>query len=265
MDDIDQIEVIRGPGGSLWGTNAVNGTVNIITRSSQGTQGLLLTEKSSSDTPISLTARYGGRVGKIGTYRIFSKYADAFGNQDATGQWAGDAWHLLHGGFRSDLKLREHDALMLEGDIYYGSFGEPLTEPLLVDPFAATVGGINSVSGGAVLGRWTHSYVNGQETQAQTYYANEDRDATERPDNLEYVGRGRTAPLPHWFEAGPCGWGRIPLFAILRSIHTLFDDHAGTPALPAVQCVHPGRDCADSEEAFTHRRWQDRAQPLHGF
>jgi iron complex outermembrane recepter protein len=64
MDDIDRIEVIRGPGGSLWGTNAVDGTVNIITRSSQATQGVLLRELSSSDIPVSIVARYGGQVGK---------------------------------------------------------------------------------------------------------------------------------------------------------------------------------------------------------
>jgi iron complex outermembrane receptor protein len=187
MDDIDRIEVIRGPGGSLWGTNAVDGTVNIITRSSQATQGLLLRELSSSDMPVSITARYGGQVGRIGTYRIFSKYTDAFGNQDATGHWAGDAWHLLHGGFRSDLKLRERDALVAECNINFGSFGEPLNEALLVAPFAATVGGINSVSGGAVMGRWTHRYVDGQETQVQIYYEKEVRNATERPDNLGTV------------------------------------------------------------------------------
>jgi iron complex outermembrane receptor protein len=198
MDDIDRIEVIRGPGGSLWGTNAVNGTVNIITRSSQATQGLLLTEKSASDAPVSLTARYGGQVGRIGTYRIFSKYTDAFGSQDATGQWAGDAWHLLHGGFRSDLKLREQDALMLEGNIYLGTFGEPLTRPLLVDSFVEAVGGKNSVSGGSVLGRWTHIYVTGQETQLQVYFTKENRDATERPDNLNTVD----IDVQHHFHIG---------------------------------------------------------------
>jgi iron complex outermembrane recepter protein len=187
MEDIDRIEVIRGPGGSLWGSNAVNGTVNIITRSSQATQGALISEESGSDTPVSLTARYGGQAGKIGTYRIFSKYTDRFGNQDATGHWAGDAWHLLHGGFRADLKVREHDALMLEGDMYAGSFGEPLNESLVVAPYAKTVGGENSLLGGTMLGRWTHSYVNGQETQVQFYYSKEDRDATERPDHMDTV------------------------------------------------------------------------------
>jgi iron complex outermembrane receptor protein len=198
MDDIDRIEVIRGPGGSLWGTNAVDGTVNIITRSSQATQGALLRELSSSDMPVSLTARYGGQVGKIGTYRIFSKYTDAFGNQDEAGHWPGDAWHLLHGGLRSDLKLRERDALMVEGSIYFGSFGEPLIKPLLVSPFAATVGGVNSVSGGAVLGRWTHTYVGGEEAQVQIYYTREDRDATERPDNLSTVD----VDVQHHFHVG---------------------------------------------------------------
>jgi iron complex outermembrane recepter protein len=198
MDDIDRIEVIRGPGGSLWGTNAVNGTVNIITRSSQATLGIMVTDRSSSDTPISLTARYGGQVGRLGTYRIFSKYADAFGTQDETGHWAGDAWHFLHGGFRSDLKLREHDMLLLEGDVYGGSFGEPLIQQLLVAPFKATVGGKNSVSGGSALARWTHGYANGQETQVQLYYAIEDRDATERPDNLSTVD----VDVQHHFHIG---------------------------------------------------------------
>jgi iron complex outermembrane receptor protein len=198
MEDIDRIEVIRGPGGSLWGTNAVNGTVNIITRSSQGTQGALLSDMSSSDMPVSLAARYGGQVGKIGTYRIFSKYTDTFGNQDAAGRWAGDAWHLVHVGFRSDLKLRKHDVVMLEGNMYAGSFGEPLNEPLMAAPFAATIGGINSVMGGSLLGRWTHSYVGGQTTQGQIYYTKEDRDATERPDNLNTVD----LDIQHHFHIG---------------------------------------------------------------
>ena len=198
LEDIERIEVIRGPGGSLWGTNAVDGTVNIITRSSQATQGVLLRELSSSDLPVSIVARYGGQAGRIGTYRIFSKYADSFGNQDATGKWAGDAWHLLHGGLRSDLKLRDRDALMLEANIYFGTFGEPLNQTLLVPPFVATVSGINSVSGGSLMGRWTHSYVDGQETQVQVYYSMEDRNATERPDNLATID----VDVQHHFHVG---------------------------------------------------------------
>jgi iron complex outermembrane recepter protein len=198
MEDIERIEVIRGPGGSLWGTNAVNGTVNIITRSSQSTQGALLIEQPFSDAPATLTARYGGQVGRIGAYRVFAQYTDAFGNQDMTGHWAGDAWHLLHQGFRMDLKPRGPDALMLEGDLYEGSFGEPLTEILLTPPFSATVGGINSVLDGDMLARWTHSYANGEETQLQIYTAEENRNATERPDNLTTVD----ADLQHHFRLG---------------------------------------------------------------
>jgi len=198
IEDIDRIEVIRGPGGSLWGTNAVNGTVNIITRPSQTTQGALLSTMSASDTPVILTARYGGQVGKIGAYRIFSKYTDSFGNEDATGHRAGDAWHQLYGGFRADLKLRQRDALMLEADIHSGSFGEPVVENLVVAPFSATVGGINSVLGGMMLGRWTHSYANGQETQAQVYYSKENREATERPDHLATVD----VDAQHHFRVG---------------------------------------------------------------
>jgi iron complex outermembrane recepter protein len=187
MEDIDRIEVIRGPGGSLWGSNAVNGTVNIITRSSQATQGALISEVSASDAPVSLAARYGGQAGKLGTYRIFSKYTDSFGNQNAAGHWAGDAWHMLHGGFRMDLKPRQHDALMLEGDMSGGSFGEPLSMHLMQAPWATAIGGVNSPLGGTMLGRWTRDYSNGQETQVQVYYSKENRDATERPDHLNTV------------------------------------------------------------------------------
>ena len=187
MEDIDRIEVIRGPGGSLWGSNAVNGTVNIITRTSQATQGTLLSEQSGSDTPVSLTARYGGQAGKMGTYRVFSKYTDKFGNQNAAGHWAGDAWHLLHGGFRADLQPRQHDALMLEGEISAGSFGEPLNKHVIGNPASVKVGGVNSPIDGTLLSRWTHNYSNGQETQVQVYYTKEHRDATERPIHLDTV------------------------------------------------------------------------------
>jgi iron complex outermembrane receptor protein len=232
MDDIDRIEVIRGPGGSLWGTNAVNGTVNIITRSSKGTQGILLIDRSYSDTPILLTARYGGRAGRFGSYRIFSKYTDAFGNQAETGDWAGDSWHLLNGGFRSDLKLREHDALMLEGSIYKGTFGEPLTRPILSDPFIETLGAKNSVLGGSVLGRWTHGYFNGQETQVQIYYAIENRDATERPDNLSTVD----VDVQHHFHVGSrqdlvggAGYRHSEFYAPATPSLTITPAHQGYP------------------------------------
>ena len=198
IDDIERIEVIRGPGGTLWGTNAVDGTVNIITRSSQATQGVLLREQSSNDTPVSITARYGGEAGRIGTYRIYARYTDAFGNQDQTGRWAGDAWHLFHAGGRSDLKVRAGDALMLEADMFSGSFGEPLNECLVTAPYSATVGGVNSVLGGSALARWTHSFSNRQETQLQIYYAKENRDATERPDNLDTID----IDLQHHFRIG---------------------------------------------------------------
>ncbi len=187
MEDIDRIEVIRGPGGSLWGTNAVNGIVNIITRSSQATQGALLSAQSGSDTAISMTARYGGKAGKMGTYRIFSKYTDSFGNENEAGGHGGDGWHLLHGGFRSDLNLRQRDGLMLEGDLYGGSFGEPVHSHQLTVPYGSVVNGVNSPIGGTMLGRWTHDYADGQQTQVQVYYSKENRDATERPLHLDTV------------------------------------------------------------------------------
>ncbi|HTL99228.1 MAG TPA: TonB-dependent receptor plug domain-containing protein, partial [Holophagaceae bacterium] len=75
LEDVDRIEVISGPGGALWGSNAVNGVINIITRSSKDTQGALLTGSAGSkDQRGAAAMRYGGRFAEDGAYRIYAKY-----------------------------------------------------------------------------------------------------------------------------------------------------------------------------------------------
>ena len=161
-DDIARIEVISGPGATLWGANAVNGVINITTRSSADTQGGLVTF-GGGDQALSASARYGGRVNDDLTYRL---YGEGFGRnavQKTAGGSAGDGWSMAQGGFRVDW-TPANDTVTLQGDLYRGSEDQPAA--------------INqSVDGQNVLARWQHNFGDGSQLQVQAYY-----DSTRRMD-----------------------------------------------------------------------------------
>ncbi len=114
LEDIDRIEVIRGPGAAIWGTNAVNGVINIITKSSKDTQGVLLTGGGGNVDQGFGTAQYGGKIGQHATYRVFGKYFNLVGFRNRAGQEAADGWRMNHGGFRTDWEVSTRDSLTLK-------------------------------------------------------------------------------------------------------------------------------------------------------
>jgi iron complex outermembrane receptor protein len=130
LADVDRIEVIRGPGATLWGANAVNGVVNIITKSSADTQGSYAKAGGGNVEEGFATARYGGKVGKA-TYRVFGKYFDRDHFTTVTGEPAHDAWDFGHGGFRVDIPGDARTNYTVQGDIYNaGEIGETLRIPI---------------------------------------------------------------------------------------------------------------------------------------
>jgi len=135
MEDIERIEVIRGPGASLWGANAVNGVINIITKSAKDTQGTLITSTfGKSEEQNILGIRHGGKLGEDGHYRVYGKFYehDSFVN---------DNWQIKRAGFDMDWTASERDHLSLQAGIYDGFITRNAT---------------NTVSGLHLLSRWQH-------------------------------------------------------------------------------------------------------------
>lgn len=170
LEDVDRIEVIRGPGATLWGANAVDGVINIITKSAQSTQNAVVTAGGGTEERGATNVRYGGKLNKDTYYRAYGKYFN-FGPSvyPATDITANDNWDAWRGGFRTDWSPSGPNSVTLQGDVHRSKFGETLTIPSLTAPFSDTFPNQGSFSGGNILGRWNHSFASSQ-MSLQMYY-----------------------------------------------------------------------------------------------
>jgi len=169
LADLDRIEVIRGPGATLWGANAVNGVINITSKDSRDTQGWLLSMRASNDDS-DLSTRYGGKLSDDTTYRVYLKAKYGNDLDDASGAGAGDDWYGLRGGFRIDKHPTDDDTYTLQGDLGGNRIREPNTSNVPVYPFpTVTTLARNDVTGN-VLGRWEHRSGEDSDFELQIYY-----------------------------------------------------------------------------------------------
>src|SRR5689334_8896139 len=171
LEDVDRIEVIRGPGATLWGANAVDGVINIITKPAKATQSGILTAEVGTEERTAEGARYGGKIGNSSYYRIYTKYFDWQPSYDATGKRANDGWDAVRGGFRMDIQPTGPNSLTFQGDLYQSNYNETLTIPSLNPPYSSTFPNDGDYKGGNLLGRWNHSFSRSS-TALQVYFDN---------------------------------------------------------------------------------------------
>lgn len=172
LEEIDRIEVIRGPGAAVWGANAVNGVINIITKNAHGTQGGFATASAGNMVKTDDGVRYGVKIGDDSYARLYAKYTDDAAERNVGPGNSGDGWQKRQAGFRSDSKLSEQDSLTVQGDAYDAHEGLVLNLPSLTAPYLNSVAGDTLSSGANVLARWTRITSPESSTSTQLYFDN---------------------------------------------------------------------------------------------
>ena len=192
LEDVDRIEVIRGPGASVWGANAVNGIVNIITKSAEATQGGLFRAGGGSAERGFSSLRYGGKIGDDLSYRAYGKWFEReslYTNFDRVinpSLRPDDDWRGIRGGLRFDWTPTPADRLTLQGDWYRTEGGQQRPRPLSSPPFTFVSVGDEVQSGGNVLGRWTHQVNKESSWALQLYWDTADRNNTDGFNHLRW-------------------------------------------------------------------------------
>ena len=164
LEDVDRIEVISGPGGTLWGANAVNGVINIITKNSSETKGLFIEAVTGSSLPALGSLRYGGSIGKKISYRIYGTGFKIGNTAFVDSTDAKDEWTMLQGGFRADWDASSKDKVVLQSNIYGGKPNPDAAEKAVV------------ARGSNILARWNHTVSSRADFQLQVYYDHTWRD-----------------------------------------------------------------------------------------
>ena len=147
LEDVDRIEVISGPGGTLWGANAVNGVINIITKNSKDTRGLFAESAAGSNLPGMGSLRYGGQLGSKISYRVYGTGFKLGNTLLTNGKKANDDWTMRQGGFHMDWDASRKDIVSFQGDIYHAK----------VNPTGAGGDTSSIARGDNLLARWNHT------------------------------------------------------------------------------------------------------------
>lgn len=176
LQDIERIEVIRGPGATAWGANAVNGVINIITKTARDTQGALLAAGGGDQDKTINAARYGGQVGENFYYRVYGKHFERARSFNSTA--AHDDWRMGRAGFRAEWYPHgcDCDTVTFQGEMFTSQLGNSLVNAIPTPPFTEFVVDDIEHAGGFLLSRWVHRINDDSFTALQVYFDRTDRD-----------------------------------------------------------------------------------------
>ncbi len=177
LDEIDRIEVIRGPGATMWGANAVNGVVNVVTRSAAASAGGRVSLAVGNELNARVGARYGTRIGST-DIRINGGLRDSEPSFLADGSRAVDDWAFAQLGFRADGELSPRDRWTLQGEAHRGTGDHRLLLPTSTPPYTELVVDELKVDGFDLLGRWTRELGDEAGLQVQAYFDRARREQT---------------------------------------------------------------------------------------
>jgi iron complex outermembrane receptor protein len=161
LEDVERIEVISGPGATLWGANAVNGVINVITRPARDTQGTLVAA-GGGNLEYGGAVRYGGRLGADGHFRVYGKGFEQQNTERANGTSVADGWNKGQAGFRADWSAAAR-ALTFQGDLYRADLEQAAP-------------GKTRLEGANLVGRWNEQLGGGSDLNVQVYYDHTRRD-----------------------------------------------------------------------------------------
>lgn len=178
FEDIERIEVIRGPGGTLWGANAVNGVINIITKQSEDTQGVMLTAGGGDQERIMSAARIGGKLGDSTYGRLSLSYNDREENSlYAGGMDTNDGWQSMRGSFRLDGEQSNKGKWTVQGDLYKNDEDQIVSLYwIMTPPYFSSINGSVEDEGANLLARYEHEFSEDKILTVQTYYDYTDRE-----------------------------------------------------------------------------------------
>jgi len=173
LEDVDRIEVIRGPGAALWGANAVNGVINVITKHSRDTQGTYLSAGAGTDDEIRGAARYGGRLGDSGYYRVYGQAFNEGSRPGTDGVGGADDWRSARAGFRADIVDPSGDTWHVQGGSFSSVVGDGYVGPTLTAPYSERLEVDSEVTGSYMLGSWSRDLARDNKLELRAYYQNE--------------------------------------------------------------------------------------------